>query len=111
MAIDAGDNFTRANIVNDWVTLVTQLDSILDAISSAKIRLIDDHTQTEVRSVFAAAAPQGEDIATTNAKADLVRSVAIDLDTLARVSHAQTTVAAANDFFFNARKMTGPRGI
>lgn len=111
MAIDAGDNFTRQQIVHDLVTAIQQLDTVLDLIAGMKVRLIDDHTQAELRAIWLEGAPESETLNDTNAKADIARSSILDVETLVRVARAQATVPAANDFFFNARKMTGPRGI
>jgi hypothetical protein len=107
MAVDAGNPFDRAAIEGRAGSLANQLDDVLDAIQEFKVRLIDDHTQAELRTIFV---KQGEDQATSDAKADLVRSAILDLDTLARVARAGATVPAANDFFFNARKTQGVNG-
>lgn len=111
MAVDGGNNFDRSAIENLVTNLTVQLDEVLDRIQEAKIRLIDDHTQAELRDIYAASTRQGEDLTATNAKADLARATILDYDTVARVTHAQATVPNANDFFFNGRKMTGPEGV
>lgn len=110
MATDAGFPFDRAAIDGKIGFLSTQLREVLDDIQKFKVRLIDDHTQAEVRAIYAAAPKVGEVQAGWEACADLARTAVTDLDTLARVSKALATVPSANDFFFNARKTSGVNG-
>lgn len=43
----------------------------------------------------------------SSAEVTTLRAAFTDLDNLRKVAHAQGTQAAANDFFFNAGKLTG----
>jgi hypothetical protein len=98
----AGRQLTALDINNRAAAVVEQLWSALDQAHQLALWLSDSNNSTGVLT----AAP----ISLSSADDTAIRAAILDLGSatgLWGVAHAQKTVTAVNDFFFNAKKLSG----
>lgn len=97
-----GRQLTALDINNRAAAVVEQLWSALDQAHQLALWLSDSNNATAALT----AAP----ISLSSADDTAIRAAILDLGSvngLWGVAHAQKTVTAVNDFFFNAKKLSG----
>jgi hypothetical protein len=98
----AGRSLAAKDINDRAASVVEQLWSALDQCHQLALWLADTNNATAVLTASPILLPSGDDTVIRAALADLGSA-----NGLWGVAHAQKTVASVNDFFFNAKKLTG----
>jgi hypothetical protein len=93
--MSVGLSSDKATIDGRSGNIVWQLRELLDEVQTFKA-FLDGKQDTDLTA-----------LGYSSAEVTLLRASFTDLDKLRQIAHAQATQSPANDFFFNAGKLTG----